>query len=419
MRAKLRRLNAPHGRGHVETIAGWALRYASAYPGLGSLPCAQPRTSEEWARLYDGVAEMLMKPTIARVIAQSYEGLVVDEYQDCSPGQHKIVLALSAILPTRVLGDPLQAIFRFGGQEVVNWEEDVLREFERLEDLGVPHRWEGRNEGLGTWLADVRSLLERGEPILLETLPEGVRWYSNAPETQRHVCYEATAKERVVGLFGGAEANRCHDLTRRLNGSFQGVEPIDSRDLYRAADRIEQAQGGDRVEALVEFAALCRTQVRAELDVIVQKIRRDPAGGAGRLKRNLDQFRALQAVAQEPTLAPVLAALESIERLPTSVLHRRELWESMRRSLIEFEKCSHTTLAEAAWIIRQAERASGRQSETRAISRTVLAKGLEYDHAIVLDASTLDREQLYVALTRASDTLTVLAPRPVLDHHLP
>lgn len=43
------------------------------------------------------------------------------------------------------------------------------------------------------------------------------------------------------------------------------------------------------------------------------------------------------------------------------------------------------------------------------MSRTVLIKGLEFDHAVVLDADRHNVVNLYVALTRASSTLTVLS----------
>ena len=49
------------------------------------------------------------------------------------------------------------------------------------------------------------------------------------------------------------------------------------------------------------------------------------------------------------------------------------------------------------------------------VSRTLLMEGLQFDHAIVLDAGALDTNNLYVALTRASRTLHVLADKSVLS----
>lgn len=39
---------------------------------------------------------------------------------------------------------------------------------------------------------------------------------------------------------------------------------------------------------------------------------------------------------------------------------------------------------------------------------------LEFDHAIILDADSFDRKNLYVALTRASKTVTIISNSSVL-----
>ncbi len=42
-----------------------------------------------------------------------------------------------------------------------------------------------------------------------------------------------------------------------------------------------------------------------------------------------------------------------------------------------------------------------------AVGTTLLVKGLEFDHAVVLDADAYDARNLYVALTRGVQSLTV------------
>jgi len=415
MRRKLQAVGAESSRYHVETIAGWCLRYALSYPQLASLPCPQPRNSDEWDRLYAGVGKLISCPAIAAVIAQSYSGLIVDEYQDCNTGQHRVVMALAALLPTRVLGDPLQSIFRFDGQQVVDWDQEVLASFRELPSLDHPHRWAGRNEKLGAWLDRVRGNLVQGQPVDLGNLPVGVSWAPNDPEHQRKSCFQRVKDRRVIGLFGGAEAHRCHYLSRRLGGNFQVGEPVDSEALYSAAESIERGLGADRAAAVVKFGADCFTGIGSALEPIVERLRRDPQKGSGKMSKHLGEFQALQSVALNPSLDRVGPALDLIAAFSGAVLFRRELWQAMMRSLKEFLAGGHASLYDAAWSVRQAERAVGRREEWRSISRTVLAKGLEYDHGIVLDASTLDREQLYVALTRASYSLTILSPQPVLQ----
>ena len=58
------------------------------------------------------------------------------------------------------------------------------------------------------------------------------------------------------------------------------------------------------------------------------------------------------------------------------------------------------TLSDAAWSVRQRTRVLGRQVYSRSVSTPLLIKGLEFDHAIVLNANELTNKELYVALTR-------------------
>jgi hypothetical protein len=48
------------------------------------------------------------------------------------------------------------------------------------------------------------------------------------------------------------------------------------------------------------------------------------------------------------------------------------------------------------------------------IGTTLLVKGLEFQHAIVLDAASLTRNELYVALTRGSKSLKIISSRKQL-----
>lgn len=65
-----------------------------------------------------------------------------------------------------------------------------------------------------------------------------------------------------------------------------------------------------------------------------------------------------------------------------------------------------TELAKA----RDSLRHAGRRERRRIISRTLLVKGLEYDHVIIADAGNhAEVNDLYVALTRARKSIHILA----------
>jgi DNA helicase-2/ATP-dependent DNA helicase PcrA len=60
-------------------------------------------------------------------------------------------------------------------------------------------------------------------------------------------------------------------------------------------------------------------------------------------------------------------------------------------------------------------RHSGRPiRHNKLIGTTLLVKGLEYDHAIILEADSMTPKELYVALTRGAKSITIVTLRNVL-----
>ena len=105
----------------------------------------------------------------------------------------------------------------------------------------------------------------------------------------------------------------------------------------------------------------------------------------------------------------------------TSVfVHRSELWGTIKRSIaVQRDEGLDTTLA-AAVIVRDRTRENGRAAQQRTVSRTLLVKGLEYDHAMILNAGSLgDAQDFYVAATRGRRTLNVLSEKRVLQFSQP
>ena len=128
LRARLNRLGVRPQSYRLTTIAGWALGWATHYPSISGIKTAQPTSRKEWEAVYEGAVRVLANPHLALSIRESYGGVFVDEYQDCTSHQHAITLALAEHLPTRILGDPLQGIFGFTREQIV-WSEDVESAF--------------------------------------------------------------------------------------------------------------------------------------------------------------------------------------------------------------------------------------------------------------------------------------------------
>jgi hypothetical protein len=156
------------------------------------------------------------------------------------------------------------------------------------------------------------------------------------------------------------------------------------------------------------------TVVGTELRAVTKKLAEGNLPDRTRLKKHVSVVEALNRVASEMSLEAVIPALQAIERIPERVLYRRELWREMERSIERHLRDPERRLRDAAWKTRDRARRAGRTVDHRTVSRTLLIKGLEFDHAIVLNAGDHDAKNLYVAMTRGSRSLTVLSSEPRL-----
>jgi len=199
--------------------------------------------------------------------------------------------------------------------------------------------------------------------------------------------------------------NRCHALARQVDG-FHVVEPLGCPDLMRATRAIGDASGGDRVKAVFNFAKQCMTKM-SDYETAAKTA---ATGGSHRVRTRLNQLNALAAVRASDKLEVVLAALKSFYEGDGVRVCRRELLTSMVNALKFNLAHPELDLTSSAWHVRDLVRRQGRRLPRLSLGRPVLIKGLEFDHAIVLDTDGLNARELYVALTRGCRTLTVLSP---------
>lgn len=410
LRRKVRYLGGNHAGYVVDTIASWALRYASAFPQTSGIRSLLPKTKDEWDSVYDSARKLMILKPICDVLQASYSGVYIDEYQDCTIQQHRLVMAIANVIPTRVLGDPLQGIFDFGQNEPVDWAQDVRSSFSELPPLTRPWRWIKTNPKLGQWLATVRDDLINQRPINLRGAP--IRWEAlsatNQIVGQISVCLEIGRQGdgTVVAIHGMPQ--QCHFVACRLKGLYQCVEPIESEDLFLSGVKIQAAEGPARAAEVIDFAGKCMTQVSTVLKRVKTAYRSGniPRIRHGRISHVLE---ALCRVAEDDSHSTVIAALEKIRTIPKAVMFRRELFDEMVRGLQTSMANGSGSLQDVLWVVRNKTRFTGRQLGRCVVGSTLLIKGLEFDHAIILDADGMDAKDLYVALTRGSRSLTIFS----------
>ena len=426
LRRKMRVLGVSDDLYRIDTIASWALRLSLSYSGTSDWEIERPADNDQWGALYEACASLLDHEFVRQIVRASYDGLYVDEYQDCSIAQHGIVLKLARDLPSRVLGDPLQGIFDFGGQNPVDWARDVEANFMCLGVLNVPHRWiQAGTDDLGGWLNGVRQCLEQGRPVnLTGERPHTVRLVQADADpqvllqSQGNTCryFNGDRAHTVIAIHKGSQEYKakCHNLSRNLSGSFSSIEEIEGKDLFSFIRSIDKARtNADRLRHVITFAKKCMIAVVQSLPAAAARgdhvdIRANT--------RNPEVARAANAYLAEPTSAGMASFLRAIRRTANVNVIRADLLNRALGVLRKQVLHPELSLAEAAEKYHGEFRYRGRPvGRRRLIGTTLLVKGLEFDHAIVLDAASLSKKELYVALTRGARSLTIISTNAVLN----
>ena len=422
LRGRLDRAGVSAKAYRLSTIDGWAMRLISTFPARSEhnadlLQLAHPRT--DYPNIRVAAAKLLKAGHVNDILAASYARLIVDEYQDCSIRQHAVVAYASQILPTCVLGDPMQAIFGFGGDDLAKWIEDVCSYFPLSGELDTPWRWINAGaEPLGRWLLDVRARLLRDEPIDLQIAPAAVSWV-HLDGTQDHQRRMRAARVRPPSGRGGVLIigdSTNPDGQRRFASQTPGavtVEAVDLRDLVTFAKAFD-LDASDALECLAKFAQrVMRNVGAADLVRRVQSLMR---GTARKLPTEVEET-ALSFV-RSPSHGSAVDVLVEIGKEGGVTTHRPAVLRACIRALQLCEGTDGLSFQDAAIRMREMNRLLGRPLPRRAVGSTLLLKGLEAAVVVILNAEALDARNLYVAMTRGSKALTVCSSSPILNPNL-
>ena len=419
LRGRLDRAGVPAKAYRLSTIDGWAMRLISTFPARSAhnpdlLQLAHPRT--DYPKIRAAAATLLKAGHVNDVLAASYARLIVDEYQDCSVRQHAVVAYAAQILPTCVLGDPMQAIFGFGGDDLARWNDDVCTYFPLAGELATPWRWINASaEPLGCWLLDVRGKLLRGEPIDLRTAPAGVSWVE-LDGTEDHQRRLRAARVRppdgqgcvlIIGDSTNPDGQR--QFASQTPGAIT-VEAVDLRDLVAFA-RAFDLNAPNALERLANFAqSVMRNVGAADLVRRVQSLLR----GTARNPPTEVEAAALVFV-RAPSHRAAVDVLVAIGKEGGVSAHRPAVLRACINALQLCDGTEGLSFHDATIRVREQNRLVGRRLPKRAVGSTLLLKGLEAEMVVILNADGLDERNLYVAMTRASRALTVCSQTPGLN----
>ncbi|TAU26489.1 DNA helicase UvrD [Rhizobium ruizarguesonis] len=416
LRARLEHAEVLASSYRLATLDGWALRMLKTFPGRSGINARHLDLripGHDYPAIKNAAVELLRGRHIDDILAASYSRLIVDEYQDCGPEQHSIACHLSGILPTVVLGDPLQEIFSWQGAHP-DWNHDVCSNFLEVGELKTPWRWINAGaQGLGEWLLQARKTLLAGNQIDLRDAPAEVEWVhldGNDDERKRRRACNARSPQRggeVLIMAAGNQKRLQQRIAMQTPGAVT-VEAVDLTDLTDFAAGVVLGRPGD-LEHVLSFASQLTTHVsKDELIRRVAILER----GAGRRDASASELAAIdyKATGSAQHLIDLFMALENN---PGARTYRPEILRVCINALRSPAPNEPNAFLAATIRIREQSRMLGRRVPPRAVGSPLLFKGLEADVAVILDASDFDNvpkrnmKNLYVAITRGSRKLVV------------
>jgi hypothetical protein len=438
-----KRVQGVSGKVDIRTIDGLIAQIAGAY----HTPLGFPSDPTRWAlregssgfdQLAKKVADYLeYHPMISAALARRYPTIVCDEHQDCSLDQHRTVMALhSAGAALRIFGDPLQRIFgkRSDKAIIADWERwEILKRSGSTSVLNTPHRWHTMGEDdLGVWINEAREILKSGGQIdLTQPLPASIQivrarnlaqarsQYMLGSQNRRSI---DTVKNRCRTLLVLAPSN---DLVSGLRSFWNRSLPIweghQRGALSAYVDALDTCKG-NAIQvgvAVIDFLSSVGIGIstKSHGDRLIKEIDEECAKQTKGKPANIQSLaRCVLSQPDHHGAAELLVKFKEMIAIKAAGFENAKIdfrYEFHDAIKLKAYECPVEGLEE---ITRHRTYARLSPPE-KAISSIHKAKGLECDHVMVvmnqtewLSNTLYSRNRLYVALSRARRSLTLVIP---------
>lgn len=393
----------------VETITSFAQKYVDSFY-IGKYRPQQEDSNNYYPFIIKEATSIFSNSIIKDILCSTYSGIFVDEYQDCSRGQHLMLREIMGCFSTRILGDPLQGIFDFNG-DLIDFDHD-LSDFEAFPPLDVPHRWNqvGAND-LGADLARIRKKLERGEDVDLSDFKGSIDVVIASegdmfnPRKEYYRTLNSVRGEDSLLVVHPESRNKAPRL--RFSKRFKeisSIESIDDPDFYSVAKLVDELDFDNLMLGIMSLSY--KLFNKTGLD--------DWFNDKGfKNKKNAHSKGLVLAISdlidECDSVNSAGEVIRNIGKLPGVACSRKELFKALCKA-IEISTLNSVSVLEGMREQRNNIRRLGRRVEGRHIGTTLLTKGLEFDVVVVLDAHKFTSpKHLYVALTRCRKRLIVIA----------
>ncbi len=411
IKEKIKKQKIPSSKYSVETITGFAQKYVLAFYTGNDIP-DQENNREYYPFIIEKATELLKYNSIKKVVSATYNGLFVDEYQDCTLNQHELIVVLSSLFNTRIFGDHMQGIFGFNETLVDLDDSSTFSEFTKYEQE-TPWRWiKGENPHLGENLKSIRKKLEENQTLSLD-LYNSIETYTYAevdlynPKKNYNRKVRGLLDEKSILIIHpvSSSINPRIKIIQLFNNRLSLVESIDDNDFYSMSQCADEITKENIVLQLRDLSYNLFNKSGLDNWFNNKGFKKKTKGEERRkVEPIINMISVLENRISFSIISNILREINNLEKVRC---YRRELINSFCKALEEAD-FNGVTVLEAMTNKRNSIRRMGRKVIGKCIGTTLLTKGLEFETVVILNAHRFEcPKHLYVALTRASKKLIV------------
>ena len=334
-----------------------------------------------------------------------------------------------------IFGDPLQRLYgdrseRGTQNDRIRWEG--IRRDAACETLDYPHRWKDGSPALGAWILKARTSLEAGQPIdLTKDRPNSVRVLIGDNLAQQRGVYRLSREDRlrIERVVDNADKLMIlasqNDFVTALSAFWGRSIPVwegHTREALAALVTVLREKSGDAesiAAGVVEFIGSIGAgfSKSSHGNRLIREVREGCARTARGKPAHIQSIA--RHIIENPNHVGVAAAVTEVRALidarsggfdSIKIDHRSELRDATRLGQFAGPDEAFAEIAR--------KRSYGKPSPpAKALSTIHKAKGLECDNVLLMacdkshfSATNYARRKMYVALSRATKTLTLVIP---------
>lgn len=407
---------------HLETICGFALNLTEIYHVNKDEIPSFAETESVFCFAVEHATKILRSQPIRKYLSIKYDHLIVDEYQDCTAIQHQMIMVLSTTLKTHILGDPLQGIFEFRNDSVVDFSDASFVPFnQNCQTLSEPWRWNNAGRSvLAEELSSIREKLCGSGCIDLRDYKEikvviaEEKDYATPKSSYKNEIYRALQGDSVLLIHPRSESPEPRIKFVQQFSKLRMIESVDDKLFYSSCASLEKASGEILIAEILDIMRKIGTKSKIDVwfnDAGRLKRKKDDAGR--QCSESMECIRT--ALITEKSYAKIAMLMDAIADLSDVKIYRKDFLRDVGQILRNAERLG-ISLIDSLERNRNILRRMGRKVQGKGIGTTLLTKGLEFDTVVVLNAHQFkDRKNLYVALTRCCRKLIVISNNYILN----